>query len=301
MRTRSAFLVGIIIASTLSVLSFWFSPSTSDFALSNYKWNGLADLRSVCTVKIISSLKKLSYSNDSSVLLVIPQKPYSQQELALIRAFVTNGGTMLITDDFGYGNTVLSYLGVSAKFSEVPLVDPLFFYRNEDFPRILSVSAEIRTQGITSLVLNYATILLQTQGMEVLASSSRASFLDINGNKEYDQSEPQGPFAVAASIPLEKGEVKLLSDSSIPINSATGLDNNLQFLEYLAFGIDPPATLIIDRSHLIQTPLDVIINWLETARTMWSQPTYLLVITGVLYIGISWSYVMKEETDEPIK
>jgi len=36
-------------------------------------------------------------------------------------------------DDFGYGNSFLAYAGVSARFDDNPLLDPLFNYKNEYF------------------------------------------------------------------------------------------------------------------------------------------------------------------------
>jgi hypothetical protein len=156
-------------------------------------------------------------------------------------------------------------------------------------------------RGVTNIVLNHAGVLLQTQGAEVLASSSKASFLDTNGNKEYDQNEPQGPFAVAASLPLGKGMLNLVSDSSIPINAAVGLNDNLRFLDYMLFGAGPSRTLMLDRSHLLQTRPDIIANFLASIRQTWSQTTYLLIIAAVVFSAGAWKFVWKGAKHERIR
>lgn len=292
MKTTRMILGGILIALILSTISVWFNPSSSDFAISNSNWNGLSDLSFVFNVQSIPSLDKLPFSNSSSVLLVIPQKPYSQNDLDAIYKFVANGGTMLLADDFGYGNSILSYLGVSVRFSQLRLIDPLFFYRDMYFPKILDVSSKLRDQDINTLVFNYATVLRQTQGIEIIASSSKASFLDYNGNGEYDQNEAQGPFAVAASLPLGKGVLELLSDSSIPINAAVELDDNLRFLQY-EMSRNGANTIMVDRSHLIQDPQETTKELLAGIREVGSQTIFLLIFTIALFIVLSWEFIKK--------
>lgn len=64
------------------------------------------------TKTIISSLKVLSRINKTGVLMVVgPTKSYATQEvLNILLDFVYNGGSILLADDFGSGNSLLQSL-----------------------------------------------------------------------------------------------------------------------------------------------------------------------------------------------
>jgi hypothetical protein len=85
--------------------------------------------------------------------------------------------------------------------------------------------------------------------------------LDENQNGEWDEGEPKGPLPIIANFKIGKGELVLISDPSILINSMLGMDNNQQFLENIAQG-----QVFIDQSHLPEVALDEAKGTLKVTR-----------------------------------
>jgi hypothetical protein len=196
-------------------------------------WNGIKNFSSEFNATNIDTLDDLPESPDGSILVVIPYLEYSNEELAKIEGFVDRGGILLLMDDYGYGNSVLGYLGVSPRFTNKPLLDPLFCYKNQYIPRITDFITEIKQSNIDVIMLNYATTLDNVMEAEAIAWSSSASFLDLNENGSQDQAEPKGPFPVAVEYQLGKGRLAIISDPSIVINTMVDRDNNYDFITYL--------------------------------------------------------------------
>ena len=113
-------------------------------------------------------------------MLSIPYLEYSNTELKSIEQFVDDGGTLLLMDDYGYGNSLLEYLDLDVRFSNRPLLDPLFCFKNQRMPKITDFSTEVQENNINIMVLNHATTLANTVDVEVIAWSSDTSFLDMN-------------------------------------------------------------------------------------------------------------------------
>ena len=101
---------------------------------SNTMWNGLNDFRREFKAVNIETLGELPELPKDTTLLAIPYLEYSNEELSRIKRFVEDGGTLLLMDDYGYGNSVMAYLGASVRFTNQPLLDPFFCYKNQWLP-----------------------------------------------------------------------------------------------------------------------------------------------------------------------
>ena len=287
MRVSSVLLAVVALVLAISLLSIWFYPSIQDFMASNTMWNGIRDFSSEFGAENIDSLDELPDLPEETVLISIPYLEFSDDEMAKVKRFVDDGGTLLLMDDYGYGNSVLAYLGVSVRFSNKPLLDPLFSYKNQWLPRITDFSPEVAESGIDAVVFNHATTLTGAVASETIAWSSSSSFLDINENESWDQDEPKGPFPVAVQLRLGKGMVAIASDPSIMINSMVDRDDNYTFIQYLIGHNDEPENILIDRSHLTKAPLDVSKMRLRSGREMLSSPYALVGIVALIFIVVS--------------
>ncbi len=296
MRVSSVLLVVVALVLVISLLSIWFYPSIQDFMASNTMWNGIKSFSSEFSAEDIDSLDELPDLPGETVLISIPYLEFSDDELASIKRFVDSGGTLLLMDDYGYGNSVLAYLGVSVRFSNKPLLDPLFSYKNQWLPRITDFSPEIAESGIDAIVLNHATTLFNTTASETIAWSSSSSFLDINENESWDLDEPKGPFPVAVQFRLGKGTVAIASDPSIMINSMVDRDDNYAFIQYLISRNDQEMNIQIDNSHLTEAPLDISKVRLRNGREMLSSPYALVGIMALIFIVVSRYTLGKGET-----
>ena len=94
----------------------WFFPPDDDFRIENPFWNGTKDIGSGYPFLPIDSLSKLHTSPQGSTLIIIPYLQFSSAELEAIDSFVASGGTLILADDYGYGNQVLEYLGLKIQF-----------------------------------------------------------------------------------------------------------------------------------------------------------------------------------------
>jgi len=261
--------------------------------ISNITWNGIESFTGEFDAVSIESLKELAVQVDETILVAIPYLEYSNEELLKIEAFVDGGGTLLLMDDYGYGNSVLAHFDLDIRFTNRPLLDALFCYKNQWLPRVTDFTPDVKENGIEVLLLNHATTLTNVGQMETIARSSRASFLDINENESWDENEPQGPFPVASVHHFGKGTLVLISDPSIVINSMVDRDDNYDFIKYLMSYDGAKTAILIDNSHLTKTPLDVSKTWLIGARRTLSTPYPLLGIVALIFVAVS-RYTLKK-------
>lgn len=296
MRVSSVLFTVVTLILAVSLLCIWFYPSIRDFMASNTMWNGIRSFSTEFGADAVESLDELPDLPEKTVLVAIPYLEYSDEELVEIKQFVADGGTLLLMDDYGYGNSFLEYLGVDARFTNKPLLDPLFSYKNQWLPRITDFSPEVKESGVEVIVLNHATSLTDVLPSSVIAWSSGSSFLDTNESGTWDPGEPKGPLAVAAKFRLGKGTLALVSDPSIMLNSMVGRDDNYSFIRYLTGHEGEQKRVLVDSSHLTKAPLDVSKTRLIDSREVLSSPYALVGITALIVVVVSRYTLKKGET-----
>ena len=177
----------VIIVVLVSLASIWFYPSVQAFMTSNMMWNGINKFDNEFNVQNIDSVAALpDAAQQKDVLISIPYLDYTPDQLTQMEQFVESGGKLIMMDDFGYGNSFLEYAGIPARFENIPLLDPLFNYKNEYFPRILTFNSSITSSGINVIVFNHGTALSGVSQSQALAWSSNMSFLDNNKDGNMD-------------------------------------------------------------------------------------------------------------------
>ena len=248
---RRQVILGIVSALIAVAATIHLMPPTDDFSPSNPLWNGLSRACEMLNLKAIEDLRGAGNLEPSStaILILAPSKPFSDEETGILRGFISRGGLLIIADDFGTGNELLSSLGLNLRLNGSILLDPLFKYRSRRLPKIIQMAGEL-TPEVEELILNYATIITGS-GFRTLAASTSFSFLDLNGNSEWDAGEPQGPLPVAAEAAYGGGRVIVISDPSIMINSMIGMGGNGRFIAHLIGGRSP----LLDTSHWVPSPL----------------------------------------------
>lgn len=286
MTIRKLSLMIMFMAVILAVL-IWCYPSNSDFRSENPSWNGARDFLDDFRVSPLSSLDVLSAAPQESTLLIIPYMEFTVSDLETLENYVSSGGKLVVLDDYGFGNDVLEYLKIETRFTGDQLLDTLFNYKNESFPKIVNFVSEPATGEIENLVFNHATSLENASQDNIIAWSSYFSFLDENQNCEYDEGEPEGPFPVTAGFQMGKGELVLISDPSILINSMLAMGDNRQFLENIAQG-----QIFLDQSHLPEVPLDEAKEKLRITRnvlaTVWGTLA-LIILALILTLKPIWN------------
>ena len=299
MRVSSVLFAVAVLIIVISLLCIWFYPSIQDFMASNTMWNGIRNFSSEFSADNIESLGELPDVAEGTALVAIPYLDYNNEELSQLKGFVEDGGTLLLMDDYGYGNSVLAYLGVGVRFTNKPLLDPLFCYKNQWLPRITDLAPRVKESSIDVIVFNHATTLANVEQTDVIAWSSITSFLDINENGAWDEDEPKGPFPVATEVHFAKGTLILVSDPSIMMNSMVGTDDNYNFVKYLTtHHKDEQMAILVDISHLTKTPLDISKTRLTGIREILSTPYPLLGIVALVFVVVSRYTIKKGEYND---
>ncbi len=279
MTVRRACLLLLVIAVLLAVL-IWFYPSNTDFKDENPHWNGSRDILADFEAVPLFSYDILPIDGQSITLIVIPYVKFSLVELARLEEFVSSGGKLLLLDDYGFGNDILHHIGLELEISGNQLLDPLFNYKNENFPRIVDLTPTPATSRVESLVFNHATCLEKVPTDNVIAQSSYFSFLDENQNSQWDGGEPKWHMAVVAGYVVGKGEIIVIADPSILISSMLDMEDNRQFLENISEG-----QLLFDQFHLPDVALDKTKAILRTGRsflaTIWGSLILIVLILAV--------------------
>lgn len=286
---RYVTLVSIAMVSLMAV-TIWFFPTTIDFAPQNPFWNGLEKFRSRFDVVPVSSLSELPDVATETLLTLIPQEKLSEADLAHVRTYLRNKGTVLLADDWGTGNDILEYLGVQVRFSHKPLLDAVFNTRNRRLPLATQLEPSPLTAGLSALALNYATVLEGEHLAVVIVRSSPFSYLDEDGNGSLSENEPLGPFPIVEQLTVEAGKLVLLSDPSLLINSMLDKRDNAAFVDRLIKIPGPETTVLIDQSHIRTSRLVQIRTGLQDLRTIVSSPgptlALIVIVVGILLTPI---------------
>ena len=272
----------VIIGSMVALL--WFFPPNGDFRVENPFWNGLSTVDSKAKLTVIDTFDNLPSNPKGTALLLVPYERFTDLELTQLNSYVSSGGTLVVLDDYGSGNQVLSSVGLNIRFTGEQMLDPLFDYRNKFIPKITDFTATPIAANVSSIVFNHATCLNDTSGTTVAAYSSSFSFLDVNGDGSWDNNEPTGPFPVIAYAKVDQGVVVAVSDPSLLINGMVGLDDNLQFVNNVAGVQSANPKIFVDQSHLPKTPLDDAKADIAVVYGMVSSPVGTLSLIAVILV-----------------
>jgi hypothetical protein len=242
---------------------------------------------------LISSLSVINGIPQNSVLCLIGSTHlFSFVDSSALVGFFLEGGSMLIADDFGSGNSILDSLALILQGSGWPtqMIGPLPVSAI-GFDRGLLLDADNNDNGrpllpvITAfndggrifssshrVVMNFATGLKGIQPNQSIAVSSDNSWIvagDVYNliQQGLDPSyiaynatrgDQPGPFPLLAEIQIGPGRIMLLSDPSIFINNMIDRGTNRAFARELFTYLAQQAnadTIVIDHNHLGWSPM----------------------------------------------
>jgi hypothetical protein len=281
-RYPQAALVALLLATILG-LGVAASTSTAAFSAYNAEWDGASDLRAVAdtpntSVELIRSTDRYGgvTPNETVAIVLSPDDPYTDAELRRMQAFVQDGGTLVVAEDYDPGgNRLLGGIGATAHIDGRPLRDERYASVSPAFPIATNVSEHPLTAGVDRLVLNHGTAVVPNNAT-VLIRSSEYAYLDTNGNGELDDAERMAASPVATVESVGEGHVIVTGDPSLFINAMVEREGNRRFAENV---LRVESTVLLDYSHAAALPP------LAALRLTLQNSPLLQVLVGVLGVG----------------
>ncbi len=266
-------MIAVVIAVSALILSLsMVAPvlsTATDFSIYNTGWNGTSDLAinayesgkltptfglsSTGSDMEVTNMPLTSFDLDplkSALIVIGPTLEFSAAEGQMVGDFVRGGGKLLLADDFGTGNSLLQGMNATSRFSGYLLMD-LAFDKQPEFPLCFDLNAKSNITGrISTLLFNFPSSIVAGTGTQTLASSSVASWLDVNGNHLRDWTETFEPRPLIALESMGKGSILLVSDPSLLINGMLNQSDNQIFENNsMAFLSQGRENIFFDESH----------------------------------------------------
>jgi len=277
----------------------------SDFSIYNPRWNGCSDLAvktremGAFTPNIelaegkrteVTQRELAEYDvdpNKTSIMIIGPRQEFSDESIEFVDQFLRNGGKLVLADDFGSGNTLLDGLETSSTFYSSPLLD-LAFEEKPEFGVAYDFEDHDLTKNVSQVMLNSPTAIDKDEDATTVMRSSKASWLDKNENRMKDEDESFEQYPLITEESYGDGELILVSDPSIFINSMQDRKDNRvlseNLLSYLSQG---RSDIIFDESH---REMSFIYRMIYTGDLPNMIIGTLLLLTGLgigIYFGFS--------------
>lgn len=273
------------------------STNNLEFSKFNTGWNGTSHFFSITnryTSHEVYDLSSLSDIRNATLLIIAPKNPFSAEQSINYQEFLNAGNTIILADDFGTGNSLLKGIGSHISIIKGILTSADRAY-NDPYMVITYPITKNHTllDGIDSLTLDKAATLLYGEPM---VSSSLFSWIDKDEDQEITKREILGKYTVVSYEKIGNGEIIVISDPSIFINSMTepsSQGNNNKFIANMLM-LNP--SLYIDQTNSKIYDADGITRIMDFIRTF---PELQIIITGLFLIVLSiWLVRIKKPPEK---
>lgn len=275
------------------------NTTKEDFSTYNTAWNGASDAKAIAsrdgyTTRSIFAFSEVGSSGDGVLFLLNPNSSvgFTGSDASTLQSFVQNGGALVLANDFGNGNAVLSGLGVldAARFNGSLLEDNVSKGVDAAHPLVTDVTASGITARVHELYFNYGTALDTAGGnVTVLARSALTSYLSTPAGGNATASATAGAHPVLATLNYGNGRIVLLSDPSVFINGMLSQANNQQLLTSMLTNLtggDKAVPIMFDESHRASPPVwSLLYDRINADDTI--KYTVIVLFSAAFVIGIN--------------
>ena len=287
----------VIVALIISVPVL--NTTKEDFSTYNTAWNGASDAKALAssdgyTASTVFALSEIGSSGGGVLFMLNPNSSvgFSASDASTLQSFVTNGGVLVLANNFGNGNAVRSGLGVlgEARFNGSLLEDNVSKGVDAALPLITDVTASGLTAGVHELYFNYGTALdVSGNNVTVLARSAPTSYLLAPGGGNATVNATTGAHPVLATLDYGNGRIVLLSDPSVFSNDMLGQADNQQLLTSMLAdltGGNTAVPIMFDESHFASPPVfSLLYNRINADDTV--KYTVVVLFSAAFVIGIN--------------
>ena len=272
-----------VLCLAMSVLLVYLTTNADEFSRYNSGWNGTSrffDSLDRHRVTEIEKPSELSGYTNSSLLVISPYRHFSSPESAVYRDYVLRGNTLILADDFGTGNELLSGMGSSVSIipGNVSGVDRLY-----DSPyTIVAFPAGSATLPITQekLVLDKGAAV---SGGEAEVQTGLMSWIDTTGSSGPQPGTSLSRYSVVVHETLGRGSLYVVGDPSLFINSMLETEpgyTDAQFIHKLSTTREK---ILIDA---YSTRADRLTGSRAVVHTIQTEAFYKLVIIAIVLIAV---------------
>jgi len=287
----------VIVALLISVPIL--NTTKEDFSTYNTAWNGASDAKALAssdgyTTSSVLALSEIGTSGHGVLFMLNPNSSvgFSASDASTLQSFVRNGGVLVLANNFGNGNAVLSGLGVlgEARFNGSLLEDNVSKGVNAALPLITDVTASGLTAGVHELYFNYGTALdVSGTNVTVLARSAPTSYLLAPAGGNATVNATTGAHPVLATLDYGNGHIVLLSDPSVFSNDMLGQADNQQLLTSMfanLTGGNTAVPIMFDESHFASPPVfSLLYDRINADDTV--KYTVVVLFSAAFIIGIN--------------
>lgn len=240
----------ILLALVMVAFEAYYWPVEEAYYPYNDGWDGCSKLFTSFPQRAVLYSYSDPLPNAALILIIGPTIPFNLQDNTKLHQFLESGGTILLADDFGMGNTLLEGLNVSARFSGRPLADSYVYSKQPVFPVITNFMLDPITRNLTAIVMDHPSFIqiLDPNSVKELALSSPFSFIDGSGNGTLTPNESTQPYPVVALAHVGKGMLVMVANAHMFANEMINLFDNLILIRNLSGIIQ--GTTVYDTSHL---------------------------------------------------
>jgi hypothetical protein len=285
---RAFWIAGFVLLAAALLLTAHLTSNTLEFSRYNTGWNGTSlffsglDRHRVTDIPDPAGLTP--YENNTLLLIIAPERLPSVQETAAYRSFLERGNTILLADDFGSGNAILR--GMGSRISILPgnLSSLDRAYGDPYSVVVYNVTNVSLVGSLSAVVLNRAAPL---EGGTPLLRTSFLSWTDTNGNERIDSDEALGTFSVMAHEKIGRGELVVLSDPSIFINSMQDVDEKYDNRKLIGNLVARQEPVLIDQMNSRTTGTEGMSTILHVMKTTISTEMLFIVVL-LLIAAVAW-------------
>lgn len=211
----------------------------------------------------------------------MPEGEYQEAESVGIRDFIEDGNIVVLADDLGSGNQLLSQIG-GIRIVDGNLSSADRYYEDPSSLLAFPQTHDPLTGRTGRILLNRPAFL---EGGTPVFSTSLLSWVDENGDGRLSSGESLGRYPVVARETMGNGSLYVISDPSIFINSmqSAGNGENALFVESL-LSLKP--NLMIDQVHsrtASATPVIRVVNFIKESIPI-KMALVTLMILGILLL-----------------
>lgn len=187
----------------------------------------------------------------AGTVIVLAAGPLEGEAVDRYLGFVEAGGVLVVFDEEGYSNPLLSRAAPGASVTGVGVLDEVYKYGDRG-----EIRARHGLAGGGYLHLDGASAV-EAGGADVVAWSSTFSYLDLDGDGYYSPGEPLGRQPVAIRVGYGEGAIYVVGDLDVASNRLVGDAGNPVFLRSLVRG-----RVYLDLDAVGPSRLDLAKYWL---------------------------------------